>query len=157
MWNEARRKAYGKRLAELRQGKKLRREAAALAMEMRPQTLKELERGERRPYEPSQLKIAQFYGVDGETLQPATESQSKPLSKAATVEPSSQQTLDDEFQRHWEGGLLSSLTGHLSAISAIYKIAAAVRDFPDKEETIAHAVEHAVAEATRNRVARPKS
>jgi transcriptional regulator with XRE-family HTH domain len=75
----------------------------------------------------------------------------------ATV-PTSPQHMRNEgdYLAKWEGGLLQSLTGHFSAIRAVYSIAEAVRDFPEHERAIASAVERAVAGAIQqSRAGRP--
>jgi transcriptional regulator with XRE-family HTH domain len=110
------------------------------------------------------LKFADVVGADPAYLltgRPApTQSQLPNPHNLGTVVAPPQQTLRDALLLHnEEAGLLQSLTGHFSAIRAIYRIAEAVRDFPERERTIASAVEHAVDSATKdnNRAARPNT
>jgi transcriptional regulator with XRE-family HTH domain len=105
------------------------------------------------------LRFAEQVGADPAYLltgRPSTAEAQLPSSHNADTVGRSTQREHELLLRNEETGLLQSLTGHFSAIRAIYRIAEAVRDYPDQERAIASAVEHAVDAATRARAAHPK-
>jgi transcriptional regulator with XRE-family HTH domain len=91
--------SYGEKLKALRTNRKIHAARAAAEMGMRVQTLRQLESGQRLPYEQNRLKIAEYYGVDPDTLEPPGASviqQTNALPSGAEAPP---QTLSQEGGR----------------------------------------------------------